>query len=260
MGTFRANRLAKALAGVCALWIFVTPASAQANKAPRWKTNVGGVETFLPSTETRNITAVSTSAVTLAAPGIPLTLENPAGKCSATGKIRGSGAGEPGLNEEVKLKCEEVKVLQAPENCIARSPGVAAGTPTVETNLLSSKLVWLASAGTETGDLFKPATGTEFVRIILENKGAKTCPIANAKGLPVTGEVIGKVSPVESFVTEGTLEFPSPAYTKYWNNLESRTEVAIAPLQLNAQPATFTGTFKVNFLLAAGETGGIFPG
>jgi hypothetical protein len=224
----------------------VAAGAAQADSAPHWTT--GGKGEPLPAGATRNFVATSTTKAFLRAPNLGLTLENPVGKCSATGKIEGSGAGLPGKNKEVTLTCHEVTVVEGAK-CSVHSPGQPNGT--VVTNELKSTNVWLNKEGGAAGDLLTPGTGTEFVSIIIEG-----CALAET--YPVTGEIIGQLLPVEKEVEEGEIVFPEPPILSWWNNKEPREAVGISRLAVKKSPATFEAKFNLH--LEPKELVGVFAG
>jgi hypothetical protein len=61
----------------------------------------------------------------------------------------------------------------------------------------------------------------------------------------VTGKTVGWVTPVATLTKVGTLTFPSPAATAYWNNSEPRVEVPVAGLRIGEAVETFSGPFEI---------------
>jgi hypothetical protein len=153
---------------------------ASAASHPRWK--VAGA--FLGSGVEKEFTGSSIAPQpTLKGGGINLESTG----CTTTGKIVGSAAGAPGTNTSVTLTCSGVKVIGTSATiCTVHSPGQANGT--VKTNFLSSTLVYLnETSDAVVGDLFKPTTGGEFVKIEITGE---ECSVAG--NYAITGEIIGK--------------------------------------------------------------------
>jgi hypothetical protein len=224
----------------------IAAVAAQAASAPHWRVE----KTNLAKGKEKEFTATSTTAVTLKGGGVNLT--SPIGKCSSSGKVIGSEAGEPGTVTGATLTCTEVTIEGASEVCTVHSTGQANGT--VKTTTLSGTLVWLNETGGEAGMKFTPSSGTEFTTIIIE--GAE-CSVKNP-GLKVTGEEIGKLAPVEQEVASGTMSFPATPILNWWNNAEPRVKQTISQLKLGESKAIFAGIFSI--ALTSGEKVGVFPG
>ena len=85
----------------------------------------------------------------------------------------------------------------AGETCKIHSPGAANGS--IETKLLTGKLGLLGAE--KVGILFKPEEGTDFVT--LESEAGKDCVVTTE----VERSIIGEVTPVNTFSTEGKVTF-----------------------------------------------------
>lgn len=221
----------------------IAAGAAQANSAPRWIAegeDLGGGET-------RAFKATTTTQAILAVPGLSLTFENPSGKCTSSGKIVGSTAETPGKVQSAVLTCTEIKVQGAPA-CRVSSPGQPIGT--VSTQTLAGTLVWLGETGGQAGLLLR-SEGSSIT--ILEIDGCA------AQGVfPLTGEVIGKLSPVEEEVETAALGFQSPPILNWWSNAKPRVKQSIKGLRISSQPVTLSAAFNTE--LNPSEAFGVFPG
>jgi hypothetical protein len=132
--------------------------------------------------------------------------------------------GDPGKDGEtiVYLGCTVPNLA----GCDVISQGQAAGSGIIETKPLVSELVWLTKAGAEalnaaeTGTLFRPKTGTNFVELLLTALSGSACALPTNEPLPITGELIGENLLAAQRLLLHTLTFPeSGAITEYWLDL-----------------------------------------
>ena len=242
-----------ALVAVVALSAFAA-SFASAADAPRWRV-AGG---FLKSGQTEAVTGTTAEASWLNIPKLNLRLSSPKEKCHLEeSKIIGSGENSPG---EVTgfLKCEEFAVDGvSPTVCKVHSEGQPVGT--VTTKALKGHLVWLAATGEQAGITLEPES-TEWVKLIIEGT---ECSAAGE--FPVKNGIIGKIDPVATEVTTGTLTFPPAASTTCnepiltdWSNATPRVSTAHTQLSVGAQPATFCTTFSIH--LTSDKNWGVFAG
>jgi len=93
---------------------------------------------------------------------------------------------------EVKENATTKKLEEGPEikGCIVKNEGGTEGTIEVPTPL-QSKLVWTKGGTPRVLNLFKPNTGTVFVKLAFEKKGAEACLLATK--FEVEGEQLGIV-------------------------------------------------------------------
>jgi hypothetical protein len=141
------------------------------------------------------------------------------------------------------------------EKCKVTSPKQCAVAKTITTVEVTSHLVIFTNAAKEEkiGDLFDPATGTEFVTITLENHGEEKCPFAETP-FPVKGSAVAEVSLEGTEAVSGELTFPKTPIT------EVKTEggaAEAAGLEIGSgNKASFNGKFTTNVL--PGEKFGAF--
>jgi len=222
--------------GTSALLVFalcaVAAASASAN-TPRWK--VGGAYLGAGVEEAFSSTS-GVSKLRVPARGLTLVCK----KDSGSGKIVGSAAGSPGTNKEVVVTFEECSVEGAP-TCVV---------PNITTKKLKSELVWLSKEGNNAGDRLLPEEGTVFTNIVISGCAA-------AGTFPVTGEALGKVEPIATEVTSGTLTFTDPAIATYWTgDKPNRVEHTNGGLKFGGTPAVFSSVDTIT--LNSGSVFGVF--
>jgi hypothetical protein len=219
-------------------------AGASAATAPRWK--VGG--SFLAAGGTKTLQG-SSGTVDEQGGGVQITYTG----CTVNGAVVGSGTGTPGDHEATQRSCTGAKVLGSEATCSVNSPSEPAGK--VVTNKLKGSLVYLAKGSSASvGLVFAPASGTEL--LTLEVTGGK-CELAGK--YPETGEVVAKfLTPGETEVEEGELEFPEAPITSYFASKEATTATSVNGLKLKEKEAKVSTKFKVR--LNPKEKFGVFPG
>ena len=163
------------------------------------------------------VQASATTNQVLKAPSITI-------ECTTLSITSGSQLLPGGLNEEslIYTGCG----VPGKANCKVRSErgGVEAPVGTIETEALDSELVYKNKSGaekeegTQTGTLFRPASGTLFTRIVVGPSGS--CPLGTAGTHEVKGEVLVENEASEAEAASHTLTAPTAALKHYWLNNE----------------------------------------
>ena len=215
--------------------------------------NEGYKELLLQSGESLLVLALQLGAQTL-------TAETPAETISckvvhAHGYLEG---GDPGTDHE-KLVYSECSLPNS-TGCDPYSQGQTSTSGIIETNALTSELVYLTEKAAEkleaaiTGTLFKPASGKKFVELLLNALTGHTCPASGI--LPVQGEVVGENLFATSRLLLGTLTFPTTAKLSYWLDTGGTPKKdTITALNLNGTAAVYSGevSIKVSLLGQFGQ-------
>jgi hypothetical protein len=245
-----------ALLGVFA-FCAVAAAAAEAEEAPFW--SIKG--TRLAAGETHYITA-KVYNVTGAAKGFVLTAAGKEIKCESIrlkeGVLLGSGAGNPGTNDEVIEFFGNCSITGDGEPCKPKEPIV---TTSVKSELVESEKGEKGSLLTE----FKPETGTQFVKLIFEGSGCKITETivtgsvaAQVRTDPKNGE-LGELVTLPNTKKEATswlLNLLATPIKEAWLIKEGTGKTEKIGLTAFSETATLTGTALV--LLAKKNSKGEF--
>jgi hypothetical protein len=178
----------------------VLASSASAAIKFEWKVG-GGV---LKAGETRGFTTTSDGHVfdfTGTAAGAGVLLLSSEVSVESNAEIIG---GKPGTNKETVLF--KGVTVDHPAKCAVESEGSPPGT--VQTFALKTEIV--ESEGThEPVILFQPESGSNFVNLLLLNKGTEECVLKNVLA-SVTGNLLATPLPALTETLNGDLDFESP--------------------------------------------------
>jgi hypothetical protein len=220
----------------------VLASSASAAIKFEWKVN----EKTLAAGETRGFTTTSDGHVfdlkgTAGGAGILLTSSEVSVESGA--EIIG---GKPGTNKETVLF--KGVTVGNPAKCAVESEGSPTGT--VQTSKLKTEIV--ESEGThEPVILFSPESGSDFVNLLLLNKGTEECVLKNVLA-SVTGNLLATPLPALTETLNGDLDFESPNS----NFVLSNGTLQKAGLLFAGNAATLTGLTLV--ILTTDEPYGAF--
>jgi hypothetical protein len=217
----RKRRSLKVLGLAVVAVLALSAVMASAASAKQWYVN--GSATPLAGSETVSCKTATGFTLTSKVGEITLVLKATGVECLAGSKIENSG----GLGiDSGTLKFTGVTV-EKPKNC-----SVSGGS--ITTNALNTELIVPAGDTTNGYDLFKPATGSEFVTVSITGG---TCAVAG--NYPVKGEIAGKGNTWGTELVEQPLAF-SPTIDG----------VTGKKLTFGGEPATMEGT-ALNLLSGA---------
>jgi hypothetical protein len=228
---------------VAVLSTFAVLASS-ASAAIKFEWKVGGLP--LGAGETRGFTTTSDGHVfdfhgTAAGAGV-LLLSSEVSVLSGAEII----GGKPGTNKETVVF--KGVTVASPGKCAVESEGSTTGT--VQTVPLKTEIV--ESEGThEPVILFSPASGSNFVNLLLLNKGTEECVLKNVLA-PVLGNLLATPLPALTETLNGDLDFESPNS----NFVLSNGTLQKAGLSFAGNVATLTGLTLV--ILTTDEKYGAF--
>jgi hypothetical protein len=186
-----------ALFAVCAI---MAVAAGAAQATPNWTVETEGKATIPKSTESYQITLAkeeetNTVMSTLNVPGL---LE-----LKGTGiHLNGAKLFGEKFDSVESIVFTNVVVASASTVCQAQGATKADPVGTVTTVPLSTELVTIGGIAYDT---FKPASGTEFVKIKITAKSGKSCPISGTQ--TITGSIVGTVPVTGVLSTSNPLVF-----------------------------------------------------
>jgi hypothetical protein len=154
--------------------------------------------------------------------------------------------GKPGTDRETVLF--KGVTVASPAKCAIESEGSPTGT--IQTFALKTEIV--ESEGThEPVILFSPESGSNFVNLLLLNKGTEECVLKNILA-PLTGNFLGTPLPALTETLNGDLDFESPNS----NFVLSNGTLEKAGVSFGGNAFTFTGLTLV--VLTTDEKYGAF--
>ncbi|MGA2162840.1 MAG: hypothetical protein ABSH36_00045 [Solirubrobacteraceae bacterium] len=238
-----------------AVFVFggVATAVAQAESAPRWTVEEGGVKKILGKNETRLITIKADTPLVLEVPNAQTKITCKEAKVASGAILIGSEAGEPGTSETIN-EFSNCEVKGNGSECRKVKEPIVTKSTRAELVLSAAKTTFLVE--------FKPKEGEEFTTIKFE--GA----VCLEKNVQIRGGVVGSIytdpeltgkeaelvsSSSTDLLSSWLIKFPDAA-EKVWLVKGGTGKEETAPtLKYGANAATLEGSVLI--LL---KSGGIF--